>query len=154
MGENGERMLLTGTFERSIDQKLRVALPKQLREALAARSDSPLFVAPGTDGSLAIYHEASFDRLASQLMEASPTARDARAFRRLFYAQTQKIEVDRQGRIRISSALAAIAGLSREAVLVGVGDHVELWDKQRWQDYLSKKQASYDEIAEAAFESG
>ncbi len=147
-------MLLTGTFERSIDQKLRVALPKQLREALAPSSDSPLFVAPGTDGSLAIYHEASLDTLAAKLSEVSPVARDARAFRRLFYAQTQRVEVDRQGRVRISAELASLAGLRREAVLIGAGDHVELWDKQRWEAYLSKKQASYDEIAEAAFGGG
>lgn len=147
-------MLLTGTFERSIDQKLRVALPKQLREVLAPSSDTPLFVAPGTDGSLSVHHEGSLDRLAAQLAEVSPAARDARAFRRLFYAQTQRVELDRQGRIRISAELAALAGLEREAVFIGAGDYVELWDKGRWQAYLTKKQASYDDLAEAAFGGG
>lgn len=144
-------MLLTGTFHRSVDEKQRVAIPKRIRAALGERENSLLYVAPGTDGSLALYTKEGFQQLARRLSGASPTGPNVRAFSRLFYARAQCVEMDRQGRIRVPPELAQLAGLTKEAVLVGVGDHLELWDRIRWEAYSKEKQAHYDEIAEQAF---
>lgn len=145
-------MLLTGTFGRSVDEKLRVAIPKSLREAIDGEPGCVLFVAPGTDGSLAIYTESSFAQLGERLTGVSPTQQNVRAFTRLFYARAQRVELDSQGRIRVPAELAELAGLGREAVLLGVQDHLELWAVERWRQYLTDRQAHYDEIAEAAFD--
>ncbi|HUT89734.1 MAG TPA: division/cell wall cluster transcriptional repressor MraZ [Thermoguttaceae bacterium] len=144
-------MLLTGTFTRSVDEKLRVAIPKRLREALGCPDSGVLYVAPGTDGSLAIYAEGAIQRLAERLAQASPTQKEVRDFTRLFYARTQRVELDRQGRVRIPADLAELAQLGKDVVLLGVQDHVELWASGRWDVYLAEKRASYDQIAEAAF---
>jgi MraZ protein len=144
-------MLLTGTFSRSFDDKLRVAVPKPLRIALGRPKGGGLYVAPGTDGSLVLYGEETFARLAERLAGASPTRRDVRAFLRLFYARAQRVELDAQGRVRIPAELAKFAHLEKDVVLLGVQDHLELWAAQRWQSYLAEKQTQYDEIAETAF---
>src|SRR5580698_107016 len=144
-------MLLTGAYTRAIDEKLRVAIPKHFRDRLAKSPQSRLFVAPGTDGSLAIYCEETFSRLAERLSQASPTAGDVRAFSRLFFAGAQAVELDSQGRIRIPAELAQWARLGKEAMLIGVQDHLELWERGSWQAYLADKQSRYDEIAENAF---
>jgi MraZ protein len=144
-------MLLTGTFVRSIDEKMRLAIPKQLREALGDAAAGTLFVTPHTDGSLAIYTEDMLSQVAAHLSAASPAGQDVRDFSRLFYARAQPVEIDDQGRIRIPAELNALAGLGREAVLLGVQDHMELWDKKHWDEYLATRQARYDQIAEAAF---
>ncbi|REK12440.1 MAG: division/cell wall cluster transcriptional repressor MraZ [Planctomycetota bacterium] len=145
-------MLLTGTFTRAVDEKLRVPIPKPLREALGALAKGVLYVAPGTDGSLAIYTESSLAELAQRLAQASPNAQDVRAFSRLFYARAQGVELDGQGRVRIPPDLAALAGLEKEAVVVGVHDHLELWDRARWEQYVADRQSQFDQIAEAAFQ--
>jgi MraZ protein len=144
-------MLLTGAFQRAIDEKQRVSIPKPLREALAAAGGNVLFVAPGTDGSLALYPEDVLTRLAERLAAGSPNGQDGRAFGRLFYARAQAVEIDGQGRVRIPPELAKLAGLGSEAVLLGVQDHLELWDRARWEAYVAERQARFDEIAEAAF---
>jgi MraZ protein len=64
------------------------------------------------------------------------------------------VELDVQGRIRIPQELAQLAGLAQEAVLLGVQDHLELWDRKRWEKYLAEQSARYDQIAEAAFQRG
>src|ERR1051325_10244548 len=110
-------MLLTGTFVRAVDEKLRVAIPKHFREAWGKQV---LYLAPGTDGSLAVYTEDSFSRLAERLAGSSPTGQDVRAFSRLFYAQAQSADLDAQGRMRVPPELARLAGLEKEAVLIGV----------------------------------
>lgn len=143
-------MYLTGTYGRAIDQKLRIALPKRLRETLDRAKDAGLYLAPSTDGSLALYSEEAFGRLAERLSGVSPTRKDVRAFTRLFYARAQRVELDAQGRIRIPPDLAELAGLGKEAVLLGIHDRVEIWATERWQAYLAEKQAHYDEIAETA----
>ncbi len=144
-------MLLTGTFNRSIDEKQRLAIPKRLRTAMRCSEGGGVYVAPGTDGSLSLYTEEAFGRLAERLEQVSPTQHDVRAFIRLFFAQAQRVEVDSQGRVRIPQDLAEFASLKKEAVLLGVQDHLELWAAGRWKSYLTEKQSHYDEIAEAAF---
>jgi DNA-binding transcriptional regulator/RsmH inhibitor MraZ len=48
--------------------------------------------------------------------------------------------------------LAVLAGLGKEAVLVGVQDHLELWERRRWEQYVAQRQSQFDQIAEAAFD--
>ncbi|MCL4190127.1 MAG: division/cell wall cluster transcriptional repressor MraZ [Thermoguttaceae bacterium] len=144
-------MLLTGNFVRAVDEKLRVAIPKQLRDAMNCLPGAGVFVAPGNDKSLAIYTEDAFQRLADRLATAPPTQHDVRAYTRLFYGLTQRVELDGQGRIRIPAELAQLAELDKEAILLGVRDHLELWSKAAWEHYLAERQSRFDEIAEAAF---
>lgn len=145
-------MLLTGAFGRSIDEKLRVAIPKRLRESLESEDKQAIYIAPGTDQSLALYTEEAFARLADRLAQASPTRQDVRSFNRLFYARAQRVELDSQGRVRIPPELAELARLDKEVVLLGVQDHVEIWAAGRWKSYLADRQSHYDEIAETAFQ--
>ncbi|HEY6564940.1 MAG TPA: division/cell wall cluster transcriptional repressor MraZ [Pirellulaceae bacterium] len=145
-------MLLTGTYRRTLDEKLRFAVPKTLRTGLGDGDTITLYVAPGTDGCLALYAESAFQELGSKLSEGSPNGPEVRAFSRLFYSRAQAVEVDGQGRMRIPSELRDVAGLQTEVVVVGVRDHLELWDAARWDAYLLGKQGQYDEFAERAFE--
>ena len=144
-------MLLTGTFNRSLDEKQRIAIPKLLRDILACPPGGGLYVAPGTDGSLTLYTEVAFRTLGERLGQNSPNRQDVRAFTRLFYGQAQFAEMDRQGRIRIPPELATLAKLEKDVVLVGVQDHLEIWATEHWRSYVADKQAHYDEIAETAF---
>lgn len=143
-------MLLTGTFNRAFDEKLRIAIPKPLRDALPCPPGGGLYVTPGTDHSLTLYTEVAFEALGQRLAHSPPTRQDVRAFSRLFYSQARYMELDHQGRIRIPPELAALAKLEKEVVLVGVQDHLEIWAIDNWQNYVADKQAHFDEIAESA----
>lgn len=144
-------VLFTGEFRRNLDDKHRVAIPKGVRSLFESDGTKACYVAPGTDGSLAIYTEESFTQLAERLSHAKPTGQDTRAFSRLFYARAERVEVDSQGRIRIPNELSKFAGLSKAVVLIGVRDHLEIWDAARWDEYLRSQQENYDAIAEGAF---
>jgi MraZ protein len=141
-------MLLTGTYERSLDEKLRLALPRPLREAFC--DEKQLVLTPGTDNSLSLFPQKTFAFLAEKLAARSPTGQEVRAFSRLLYAQSHGVEIDSQGRIRLPADLARLANLDAEVVLLGVGDRVELWNKSRWEVYLAELLPRYDQLAEAA----
>jgi MraZ protein len=142
-------MLLTGTHPRTLDDKKRMLLPRRVREML----DDPetLFVAPGPDQCLWVYTQAGLEQLAAKLDQAPATDAEARVFRRLYFAQTEAVDVDRTGRILIPERLLQFAGLRHEVVLLGVRDHLELWDAQRWQRYLAENAPRFDAVAEGAF---
>ncbi len=142
-------MLLTGTHPRTLDDKNRLALPRRVREQLG--DPTTLFVTPGPDQCLWLYTQAGLEALAARLDQAPATDAEARVFRRLYFAQTEAVDVDRSGRILIPDRLVQFAGLQHEAVLIGVRDHLELWDAQRWQDYLTANAPRFDAVAEGAF---
>jgi MraZ protein len=151
MGANGElwaKMVLTGTYERTLDEKLRLAVPKAFRDALS--KEEQLVLTPGTDGSLSLFTSRTFEAMARQLAERSPAGQDVRAFSRLLYSQSHSLEIDSQGRIRLPAELAKLASLAGDVKLVGVGDRIELWNKRRWEEYLAELQPRYDQLAETA----
>jgi len=144
-------MLLTGTHPRTLDDKKRLALPKRIREQLGEITQ--LFVTPGSDQCLWIYTKDELARLSAKLDQTSATDADARVFRRLFYAQMEAVDLDRMGRILVPERLVQFAGVQHEAVLIGVHDHLELWDAGRWQAFLNEHGPRFDKVAEGAFRS-
>jgi MraZ protein len=145
-------MLLTGTHPRTLDDKKRLALPKRVREQLG--DPTTLFLTPGPDQCLWVYTQAGLERLADKLDQAPATDAEVRVFRRLYFAQTEAVDVDRAGRVLLPDRLAQFAALGHEVVLIGVRDHLELWDAARWQQYLDQNAPHFDRVAEGAFQKG
>lgn len=143
-------MLLTGTFQRTLDDKNRLAFPKRVREQL--NEPERLFVTPGPDRCLWIYSQDGLERLAEKLDQSPATDAEARVFRRLYFAQTEAVDVDGSGRVLVPERLIEFAGLTRDVVLIGVRDHLELWDARRWQQYLEQHAPRFDAVAEGAFQ--
>ena len=152
MGESGVKwesrvfaMMLTGTHPRTLDDKKRMALPKRVREQLG--EPETLFVTPGPDQCLWVYTQEGLERLADRLDQAPATDAEARVFRRLYFAQTERVDVDGSGRILVPERLGQFASLQREVVLIGVRDHLELWDAAKWQAFVEQNAPRFDEIA-------
>lgn len=143
-------MLLTGSHSRSLDEKNRLTLPKRVREQLG--DPETLFVTPGPDQCLWLYTQAGLEQLAAKLDQSPATDAEARVFRRLYFAQTEAVDVDRAGRILIAERLSQFALLQHEVVLIGVRDHLELWDAGHWQQYLTENSQRFDAVAERAFQ--
>jgi MraZ protein len=143
-------MLLTGTHACTLDDKKRLGLPKRVREQLG--QPASLFVTPGPDQCLWVYTQAALEQLAAMLDQTPATDQDARVFRRLLFARTEAVTVDRAGRILIPERLIQFAGLQHEVVLIGVRDHHEVWDAQRWQQYMAENAPRFDAVAERAFQ--
>ncbi len=142
-------MALTGTWPRSLDDKGRLAVPKRMRDDLGGETLTELFVAPWTEKSLALFTPAAFEKLAERFREKTANA-GVRDYMRLFYARAERVDVDAQSRIRIPDRLKEFAELNRDVVLLGVNDHVELWDQARWDSYVSDLNPQFDVIAEQA----
>jgi MraZ protein len=124
-------------------------LPKRVREQL--ENPDSVSVTPGPDQSLWLYSQPALQRLADKLDQSPATDAEARVFRRLFFSQIDTVDLDTNGRILIPDRLLDFAGLKHEVVLIGVQDHLELWDAERWQQYMRQNAPRFDAVAEGAF---
>lgn len=142
-------MLLTGNYPRTLDEKKRLTLPKRVRDQLG---DIPsLFISPGQDQCLWLFTRDGLERLAAKLDETPATDKEANVFRRLFFARTEEVDLDNAGRVLIPEWQVQQAGLKHEVTLLGVRDHLEIWDAGRWHTYRAENEPRFDGVAEQAF---
>ncbi|MEX2286994.1 MAG: cell division protein [Planctomycetaceae bacterium] len=145
-------MALSGTYTRNLDEHQRIAVPKSLREQFTEGKLDSLYVAPGTERSLSLYSPETFAAEAERLARRSTNRALVRNYLRLFYARAEQVALDKQGRIRIPERLVDLAGLKHDVVLLGVHDHAEIWDRQLWEEFLTRNAAQFDDMATQAFE--
>lgn len=128
---------LTGTYQCSLDDKGRLTLPRAIRDQLGG-SDTVL-LSPGPDKCLWLTDPPHLERLAERLDQSQANEADVRVFKRLYFAQTEKLTVNSDGRVTLPERLGQFAGLHQEVVLVGIDDHFEVWDAARWRSYTQQK---------------
>jgi MraZ protein len=130
---------LTGTYQCSLDEKGQLTLPRALRDQFGG-CDTVL-LSPGPDKCLWLTNQPHLERLGERLEQSQANEADVRVFKRLYFAQTEKLPVNGDGRVGIPERLAQFAGLHQEVVLVGIDDHFEVWDAARWRQYTQQKSA-------------
>lgn len=133
-----------GEFCFNMDTKGRITLPVKFREELG----EGFYVTKGYEGCLSVFDREHWIRFSSGIKNLPSTNKAARFVQRTFLSGADKPEPDKQGKILISLSHRQYAGLSKEVVIAGVGDHIEIWDKQRWEDYNNDESMSLEAAAE------
>ncbi len=137
--------MFLGEYEHTLDDKNRLTLPAKFRDAFAGG----VVVTRGMDGCLAVYTQDAWDRFVSvRLEELDPFSREARQMSRFLFAGAAEAEPDKQGRVMLPPALITHAKLTREVVVAGVRDHVEIWDRATWRTHLEDVEGSAELVAE------
>ena len=123
--------MFIGEYSHSIDHKGRIAIPVKFRANLAAGC----VVTRGLDNSLSIYPIDEWQKTAKKIAALPIYSADARAFSRLMLSGAMDLEIDRQGRVVIPPYLREYAGLKDQAVVTGAYDRLEVWAKDKWEEY-------------------
>ena len=137
-------MVFTGTYEHAIDSKNRLAIPSEIRHQIqrqmgAAEGDAIyLYVTLGEDQALSLYTEGGFEQRAQELDGSALNSEELLAYERLLFSTARRIELDKQGRVRLPDTLLKQTGLGGEVVLLGVKDHLEIRDRQRWFEHVQR----------------
>lgn len=158
LGRNGDKwgevdfVVFTGTYERTVDEKHRIAIPKAMRQQFVSTDTERIYAAPGNDCCIALYSEKTFEEYAEKLEQLSSARLEVRNFLRLFYSQAESVEPDKQGRIRLPDRLISFARIQSQVVLAGVRNHAEIWDKSRWEELNRIHTEDFDALTLAAME--
>lgn len=137
--------MFMGEYRHTLDAKGRLIIPSRFREELK----ESFVVTRGLDGCLTIYTQEQWQRVFEQLRRLPNTKRETRLYIHMLTSKAIECSPDSQGRILLPSTLLEEAKIEKECVIVGVADHVEIWAKERWEDYYSEASESFEEIAEA-----
>ena len=104
---------------------------------------SNFYLVLGANGILCLYPERYFEQIALAVIPGTTAPDEAVAFERISFALASKVELDGQGRLLLNERLRKRAGLKDHITLIGVRDHIELWNSESWEQYLSDHMAQY-----------
>ncbi len=127
-------MAFRGTFDHTLDAKNRLTVPARYRAALA---DGVVLAMPvDQQPCVGAWRPQDYERYTARaLAELPPLSPRLAELERFFYGSSHDAELDAAGRIMVPSFLSEHAGLSKEVVVVGAGDRLELWTKDRWDEH-------------------
>ncbi|MCH8219453.1 MAG: hypothetical protein IH892_22085 [Planctomycetes bacterium] len=137
-------LLLTGEFQHVVDGKGRVLVSNKLRNQIDVDAHgSNFYLVLGANGILCLYPESYFERIALAMAPHATAPDEAVAYERLSFAFSSKVDLDSQGRILLNERLRKRAGLKDRITLLGVRDHIELWNEEDWKQYVSNHMVQY-----------
>ena len=136
--------MFIGEYHHSLDDKGRVGMPAKFREDLGV----VFYITKGMDSCLFVYDKEEWEKAEEKINNLRLTRKDARAFSRLFFAGASQQSLDKQGRVVIPQNLREYADLSRDVVIIGVSNRVEIWDREKWEAYNSSEEFTYDALAD------
>lgn len=145
-GESGTRnmLLLTGEYQHVIDSKSRVLISNKLRNQIDSdEHGSNFYLVLGANGILCLYPEKYFEQIVLAVAPGTTAPDEAIAFERMSFALASKVELDAQGRLLLNDRLRKRAGLKDQITLVGVRDHIEIWNNENWEQYLDDHMDQY-----------
>ncbi|GAB4220017.1 MAG: division/cell wall cluster transcriptional repressor MraZ [Candidatus Microgenomates bacterium] len=132
-------MVFFGEYQLSFTSPGRLVLPKRIRELLKGNT---FILSKGYDLCLAGYDKEDWEDRAQELFKSSLLSNENLDKQRLLFSSIVYLEIDDQGRFVIPKNLLTYAGLKKEVVILGVGDHFEIWDEETWKKY-SKEKANF-----------
>ena len=138
--------MLLGEFEQRLDDKNRVTLPARLRDHFA----DGVVCARGFDGCIAVWPRADWDAyVTEQNARLDGFSREGRLMQRYLFGGAQQGELDRQGPRRTAGAAAAArSSSSKDIVIAGLQDRLEIWDREAWRRQLAEVEGSAESVAE------
>ena len=145
----GALIMLMGEFHHNIDEKSRLIIPSKFRSELGER----FIITKGLDKCLFVYSEVEWNKIMSKVSNLQFTKKNVRAFERAFIGGASITEFDKQGRINITSPLVHYAGITKECVIIGVNERLEIWALEEFNNYMKVNEESLEEITEDIFES-
>ena len=136
--------LLTGEYQHVVDNKSRILISNKLRSQIDVEEHgSNFYLILGANGILCLYPEKYFEQVALSVAPGAAAPDEAVVFERMSFALASKVELDGQGRLLLNDKLRKRASLKDNITLVGVRDHIELWNSDNWEQYVSDHMGQY-----------
>ena len=139
--------MFIGEYHHSIDDKGRLIIPSKFREELG----NNFIITRGIENCLFVYSLDSWNEIVRKIESLPFTKKDARTFARFFLSGASEAEFDKQGRINITSPLISYAKITKECIVIGTGDRLEIWSEEDWNSFFDSASINMSDIAENLF---
>ncbi|MDE5539772.1 MAG: division/cell wall cluster transcriptional repressor MraZ [Bacilli bacterium] len=139
--------MFMGEHHHNIDDKNRLVIPANYRNQLG----DTFIITRGFEKCLYIYTEAEWQKIVDKLASLPFTKKDARTFMRSFFSAAATCNFDSQGRISITSTQTSYAEITKECVIIGANDRVEVWSRENWDKFNLEYSDELEMVAEHLF---
>ena len=127
--------MFQGASSLSLDNKGRLSIPTRHRDVLSATAAGQLTITKHPHGCLMLFPRPEWEKFAARIA-ALPL--DAQWWKRIFLGNAMDVELDGTGRVLVSPELRESASITSKTVLLGMGNHFELWDKATYDAQEAK----------------
>ena len=136
--------MFIGEYQHNLDAKGRIIIPSRFRDEL----HTTFILARGLDGCLTIYSLKQWEKLFEEVNKLPTTKKAARQYIRMLTSTATECTLDNQGRIPVPAFLAKPVNITKECVIIAANDHIEIWDKETWDNYYVDASNNFEEVAE------
>ena len=136
-----------GTYTPKLDEKGRLFLPAKFRDQLT----EGLVVTRGQERCLTVWSMDDFSSLTDRLRQAPVTNKGTRDYVRMLFAAASQEVPDKQGRISIPGPLREYASLTKDVVVIGSMNRIEIWDPAAWPAYSEEQEQKFSELSDEVF---
>ncbi|MFA5643953.1 MAG: division/cell wall cluster transcriptional repressor MraZ [Patescibacteria group bacterium] len=136
--------MFIGEYNHNLDDKGRLAIPAKFRSLLKRGG----VVTKGLDNCLFLYTKDQWTKIAQKLSTLPISQAKARAFARHLLAGAMDLEFDNQGRVTLPEYLRQFSNLNKSVIIAGLYNHLEIWDKNSWDNYKKESEKNTNAIAE------
>ncbi|MEK7166259.1 MAG: hypothetical protein AAB874_05630 [Patescibacteria group bacterium] len=130
----GKLGYFTGEYRHNLTEKNRVSLPKRFRVEIEG---DEVILSKGQEGCIEGFDRFKWQDMVKIYLTVPFTDEKGREMRRRVFSSAQHVELDKQGRMVLPEQMLVWAGLNGKVgepvIVVGVGDHFELWEEAKWQ---------------------
>ncbi|MGD0523078.1 MAG: cell division/cell wall cluster transcriptional repressor MraZ [Candidatus Microgenomates bacterium] len=124
--------MLIGTYFSALSEKRRSAVPKKFLQELGKK----LIIAKWYEGCLVLVGMEAWQVLLNKLTGKSEIiTAPVRDTDRFILGSAYELDPDDQGRVIIPKNLSEYAGLGEKLVYIGLGNRVEIWDEDKWNEH-------------------
>ena len=142
--------MFLGEYQHTLDAKGRVSLPAKFRGELTGN----VVICNGLDDCLYVFSAEEYLAFAAQLSAGSDGDARSRRVKRFFLGSAQEVPLDSAGRISLTPALRNYASLTKDVVVIGTGERIELWDAEKWDAYNGGAEGSIEDLAQELADAG
>jgi MraZ protein len=140
-------LLFTGEYEHTLDAKNRVSIPSRFRQMLSTQTvGDKFYLVLGTNKKLWLYPDKYYEELVSQHPAELIPDEQVMRFEQITFGLARWLELDATGRIILPDKMIARAELGKEVVIIGVRDHLELWNKAEWERYVENGLSEHNQM--------
>ena len=141
-----------GEYFHTIDRKGRLILPAKFREVAKANFVEKFYVTRGLDKCLFMFSEEEWKAQEARFKALGFIKQEARKFNRLYFSGATEVVADRQGRFLVPQYLKDFASIKRDVIIAGISNRIEIWDRQKWEEFYKSSRDSFEEISENLIE--
>jgi MraZ protein len=136
----------TGEFECKLDAKGRLVLPSKMKALIPESLGQEMMLRKSLEPCLELIPMVEVKKDHNKLASLDDTDDDVRFFKRSFFRRESPVDLDANGRFVISKTMLRHAQLEKEAIVIGIGTKIEIWNPDRYDEFMSKEEKRYSDL--------